>query len=97
MSKLDEVRKNLTEGQRKVINAIWNYELEKDTLIPTSALYHRLGKDAAASALKSLNGGIVKEYPGDGTPRCGLTFLGRLLTDQGVEGEELLIKVLSHV
>lgn len=97
MSKLDELRKNLTEDQRKVINTIWNYELEKNTSIPTTALYHRLGKDVAASVLKSLNGSIVREYSGNGTPRCGLTFLGKLLTDQGQEGEELLTKVLSHV
>ena len=95
MPKLDELRASLTEDQRRVINTICDYELEKDTSIPTAALYHRLGKDAVASALKSLNGCIVREYSGDGTPRCGLTFLGRLLTNQGEEGEELLTKVLS--
>lgn len=97
MSKLDELRRILTEDQRKVINTIWDYELEKNTSIPTTALYHRLGKDVAGSALRSLNGSIVSEYSGNGTPRCGLTFLGRLLTDQGEEGEELLSKVLSYV
>jgi hypothetical protein len=97
MSKIDELRTNLTEDQRRVINTTWIYELEKNTQIPTSALYHRLGKDMAASALKSLNGSIVREYSGNGTPRCGLTFLGKLLTDQGEEGKDLLTKVLSYV
>jgi len=97
MSKIDESRTTLTEDQRKVINTIWDYELEKNTQIPTSALYHRLGKSVVASAFKFLNGSIVREYPGNGTPRCGLPFLGRLLTDQGKEGEELLTKVLSYV
>lgn len=71
--------------------------MEKNTQIPTSALYHRLGKEVAAAALLSLNGSIVREYSGNGTPRCGLTFLGKLLADRGDEGEELLTKVLGYV
>jgi hypothetical protein len=97
MSTLRELRVSLTEDQRRILNEVRVYELEKDTLIPTSALYHRLGKDAAASAVSSLNGSLVREYPGSGTPRCGLTFLGRLLAEGGDEGEALITKVLGHV
>src|SRR6266446_2290788 len=97
MSGLDPIRNQLTEDALAVINAIWEYDLEKEKCIPTTALFVRVGPDVATSGLKSLNASIVIEHSGDGTKRCCLTFLGRLMARDGALGEELLKRLLELI
>jgi hypothetical protein len=97
MSGLDSIRSGLTDNARAVINAIWDYDLEKEKCIPTAALSVQLGQAVVTEGLRSLNGSIVVEHSGDGRKRCCLTFLGALMSRDGEQGEELLKRLLEFI
>jgi hypothetical protein len=99
MPELDKLRAQLTPVQQAIINTIWLYDREKNQGIPCLTLYDLFGSEEAVwSALEPLGGDIayIPKYDG-GKRRFHLTFLGRLLAEQGEELEELLVRYLEYV
>jgi hypothetical protein len=88
---LNSLRGQLDNIQQAVLNKIWMYYQERNDWVITRELYKIFGKDVARAALVKLGGSIVLETQNSGKKRFQLTFLGILLTDQGIESEELLI------
>lgn len=100
MASLDEIRIQLTNNQRAVVNAIWEHHLEQTgrwDWIPPNALFRkfanpssrRAGMDFVFSTLSSLSGSVVYEHQDH---YYALTFLGVLLTDQGRDGIDILAR-----
>jgi predicted nucleotide-binding protein len=104
MTTVNQIRTSLTNSQRKVVNAVWEYHIEGDdrwAWMPKAALYRKFtdptisrksGKDFVQSTLSSLSGSIIYEHQDH---YYGLTFLGVLLTDEGRDGIELLARCLE--
>lgn len=104
MPTVDKIRASLTNDQRAIINAVWEYHLGKDdrwAWIPTAALYRkfadptvtrRAGRDFVLATLHSLNGSIIYEHQ---EHYYALTFLGSLLTDDGRDGIDLIARCLE--
>jgi hypothetical protein len=103
---LDEIRATITDDQRAIINAVWEYHAELNgrwEWIPLAALYRKFanpstsrgaGKDFVLSALSSISGSIIYEHQ---EHYYALTFLGVLLTDQGQDGIDLLARYFELV
>jgi hypothetical protein len=104
MPTLNEIRAHITDEQRAVINAIWEYHVERNerwAWIPVAVLYRKFtdlttsrksGREFVLSALSSLSGSIVYEHEDH---YYGLTALGILLTDDGQDGIDLLARCLE--
>jgi|ERR1051325_6395933 predicted nucleotide-binding protein len=104
MTTVNKIRASLNETQRAVLNAVWEYHIEKDdrwAWMPTAALYRKFvdltvsrksGKDLVLVTLRSLNGSIIYEHQDH---YYALTFLGALLTDEGQDGIDLLASCLK--
>lgn len=97
VTELNNFREQLTEDQRTILNAIWDYFLTHHQWIPVRVLHQRFGKATARSALEQLGGSIVFEARDSGKECYQLSFLGVLLTHQGEEGERLLVKYLEYL
>src|SRR5205085_6194846 len=104
MTTVNEIRASLTAPQREALNAVWEYHIRKDdrwSWMPTAALYRkfadltvsrRSGKDYVLAILRSLNASIIYEHQDH---YYALTFLGVLLTDDGRDGIDLLVRCLE--
>lgn len=104
VTQLDNLRKRLTDDQRAILNAIWQHycgqkeQRKEERWILVRVLHHGFGKTAVRLALEKLGGSIVFEGRDNaGKDRYQLTFLGVLLTDQGEEAEQLLVRYLEYV
>lgn len=100
MDPLETLRAQLTDDQRALLTAIWDYCQQKNQWIPRQVLhgtFQALGKAGVRNALHQLGGSIVFESREDGKERYKLTALGSLLTDQGQEAERLLIRYLGYI
>ena len=100
---LEQLRSQLTDDQRAILNAIWEH-YEKETgdkrWIRTRLLHHRFGATGSTivpTALKQLGGSYAYEQGYGADKLYQLTLLGVLLTDQGREAAELLARYLEHV
>jgi hypothetical protein len=95
---LEALRKGLTDEQRAILNAIWNFD-EKRRIAPASALYTQFTKEKLENATKLLGGSIVYRTSDlDGGRRFyRLTFLGSLLTSKGEEIERMIVGYLEYV
>lgn len=96
-AELDVLRERLTADQHAVLNAIWDHYLTHNQWVPRRLLHQRFGKPAALATLEQLGENIICETRDDGKDYYRLTFLGVLLTDQGEESEELLVRYLEYV
>jgi hypothetical protein len=96
-SELAALRAQLTNQARAIVNAAWQYYLEKGTWIPSTRLQHQVGKEAGLSGLKSLNGCVIVEERGAEGNYCYLTLLGMLITDKGKDLEDTLAAYLSLI
>jgi hypothetical protein len=104
MQTLDKIRARLTNDQRMIINAVWEYHLVKDdrwAWMPTAALYRKfadpavsrkVGREFVLTTVRSLNGSIIYEHQDH---YYALTFLGSLLTDDGRDGIDLVVRCLE--
>lgn len=100
MDDLNNLRAKITSEQRAILTAIWDYHLEKREWIRRRVLHHRfreLGKAGVRALLKELGGSVVFEVGSGEHEQYRLTLLGVLLSDQGQEGEDLLVKYLEYV
>jgi hypothetical protein len=106
MTTLDELRAKVTAEQGIILNTIWRHfaqaEDQNESWIRAGILYHRLGKgqkeQTVHATLATLGGTIVYETTDYGNGRrYGLTFLGMLLTEQGLEIESMLGKALGRI
>lgn len=96
-AELDVLHERLTADQRAVLNAIWDHYLAHNQWVPRRLLHQRFGKPAALATLEQLGENIICEARDNGKDYYRLTFLGVLLTDQGEESEELLVRYLEYV
>src|SRR5581483_5313203 len=85
-----ELRKGLTQNQKKLIEDVWRYYFEKLEWPTTRSIYSRYGKPIVREALNPLSGNVITEdHNINGQSRFVLTLLGILLTEHGVEFQEL--------
>ncbi len=96
-AELDLLRSQLSSGQREILNTIWEQYREQSRWMPRQALQERFGEVALRSSLEGLWGPAVRESREDEEEACRLTFLGVLLTDQGPESEDLLVRYLAYL
>jgi hypothetical protein len=106
MSSLEDIRAALTEDQRTVINAVWEYHTVHNgrwDWIPPAVLFRkfanpstsrRAGRDFVVSALSSISGNIIYEHQEN---FYALTFLGILLTDECKDGIDLLARCFELI
>lgn len=95
---LAELRKHLTEDQRNVLNAVWEYYRDHKKWIPTRLLHHQMKKEIVLAALKPLGGTIVsKIWELNRKQSYQLKLLGVLLSDYGSEVEELLVRYFEYL
>lgn len=100
MDDLDNLRARVTQEQRAILTAIWDYYGEKNEWIRRAVLHHRfreLGKAGARALLKQLGGSVVFEVGSGEYEQYRLTLLGVLLSNRGQEAEELLVKYLGYI
>jgi hypothetical protein len=96
-AELDVLRERLTADQRAVLNAIWDHYLAHNQWVPRRLVHQKSGKPAALAILEELGANIICESRDDGKDYYRLTFLGVLLTGQGEESEDLLVRYLEYV
>ena len=94
---LDALRGRLTQGQRAILNTVWEHYRTQSRWVSRHLLRERFGGPALSAALDQLGEGVVSEYQEDEEECYRLTFLGVLLADQGQESEELLVRYLAFV
>lgn len=88
---------SLSEIQRRILRAIWNYHYENKMWIPTGTLHHQFGKATVQTALDVLGGTVVWEVSDAGKKRYQLKWLGILLSLSSDGAEELLTRFLNHL
>src|SRR5690349_20563510 len=95
--KIEDLRSRLTDTQQAILNEIWHYWREKRKIITAVALYNKFGKDTVESALTGLGGSIVFRTGDRGRKYYQLSFLGKLLSSEGKEAQQLLEQYLDHI
>ncbi len=76
---LDNLRAGVTQEQRAILTAIWDYYREKKEWIRRAVLHHRfrdMGKDRVRALLKQLGGSVVFETGSGEHEQYRLTLLG---------------------
>lgn len=95
---LANLRRNLTDDQRNVLNRIWRYHREQSQWIPARVLHHEMGKQTILAAIEPLGGTVVfKGWDPTRKERYQLTLLGVILSDYGCEAEDLLVCYFDYV
>ncbi len=95
---LGDLRKGLTDTQRKILNRIWAYYQSQTKWIPARVIHRELGKEAVLSAVKSLGGSVVRKTFDPTQRECyEVTLLGVVLSDDGQEAEDLLARYFDYV
>ena len=96
-TELDALRRRLTGPQRAFASALWAFYRDRDQWVPARIVHQHFGITAAETHLADLGPRVVQVHRDEGKPHYRLTFLGVLLTDQGVEAEDLLVRYLEYV
>ncbi len=96
-AELDLLRAQLSSDQRAVLNAIWEHYRDQNCWLRRRVLAERFGEAPLRTCLERLWGPAVRESQEDEEETCRLTFLGVLLTDQGQESEDLLVRYLAFM
>jgi hypothetical protein len=94
---LGELRKRLTDDQRKVLNTIWEYYRQNKDWIPIRILHRQMEKGFVLSAIGPLGGSIVFKNQVGAKECYELTPLGVLLSGYGSEAEKLLAGYLDYI
>jgi len=94
---LDALRRRLSAPQRDFVSALWGFYRDHNQWVPFRIAHLHFGKDAVQAHLAALGPSLVQAYRDEGKDYYRLTFLGMLLTDQGVGGEDLLVRYLEYV
>jgi hypothetical protein len=99
MYPLDDLRSHLSTLQRDIINTTWNYYREKSYGIPVLTIIEKFGSEAEVrAALENLGCDVIFIRDSEAEiRRFNLTYLGYLLSDQGVELEQLLASYLEYI
>jgi hypothetical protein len=83
---LDALRRRLSASQRDFVSALWGFYRDHNQWVPSRIAHQHFGKDAVQAHLAALGPSLVQAYRYEGKDYYRLTFLGMLLTDQGVGG-----------
>jgi len=94
---LDALRDRLSAPQRDFVSALWGFYRDHNQWVPSRIAHQHFGKDAVQAHLAALGPSLVQAYRDQGKDYYRLTFLGMLLTDQGVGAEDLLVRYLEYV
>jgi len=94
---LDALRDRLSAPQRDFVSALWGFYRDRNQWVPSRIAHQHFGKDAVQAHLAALGPSLVQAYRDEGKDYYRLTFLGMLLTDQGVGAEDLLVRYLEYV
>src|SRR5512136_1865414 len=94
---LDALRRRLSVPQRDFVSALWAFYCDHNQWVPSRIAHQHFGKDAVRVHLEALGPSLVQAYRDEGKDYYRLTFLGMLLTDQGVGAEDLLVQYLEYV
>ena len=94
---LDALRDRLSAPQRDFVSALWGFYRDHNQWVPSRIAHQHFGKDAVQAHLAALGPNLVQACRDEGKDYYRLTFLGMLLTDQGVGAEDLLVRYLEYV
>ena len=94
---LDTLRHKVSPQQRALLDALWAEFRDRNRWIPRQALQAADGEAAFREACLALGDSVVRVCPDEGGESCQLTFLGVLLTEQGLAAEELMVRYLEYV
>lgn len=97
---VDHLRSRLTDDQRAILDAIWDYYQEhvKDKRwISTRRLHQAFRREVVFAAFRGLGGSVVREDGYGPDAHYSLSFLGVLLANRGAEAEDLLVRYLEYV
>ena len=94
---LDALRHSLSALQREFASALWAFYREHNQWVPSRIAHQHFGKAAVQAHLAELGPSLVQAYRDEGKEYYRLTFLGVLVTDQGVGAEDLLVRYLEYV
>jgi len=97
VSDLDALRGRLTAPNRSFLGALWGFYRDHNQWVPPRIVHQHFGKADAQTQLAELAPGLVRTYRDAGKEYYRLTFLGVLVTDAGVEAEDLLVRYLEYV
>ena len=94
---LDALRRRLSDPHRDFVSALWKFYRNHNQWVPSRIAHQHFGKDVVQANLAALGPSLVQAYRDDGKDYYRLTFLGMLLTDQGVGAEDLLVRYLEYI
>jgi hypothetical protein len=94
---LDVLRRQLSAPHRDFVSALWTFYRDHNQWVPSRIAHQHFGKPAVQAHLAELGPHLVREYRDEGKTYYRLTFLGVLVTDQGVGAEDLLVRYLEYV
>lgn len=94
---LDALRRRLSAPQRDFVSALWTFYRDHNQWVPSRIAHQHFGKAAVQAHLAALGSSLVQACRDGVKDYYRLTFLGMLLTDQGVGAEELLVRYLEYV
>ncbi len=95
---LADLRKRLTEDQRRVLNAVWEYYRDHNKWISARLLHHQMRKEFVLATIAPLGGTVIlKNFEAPGKEYYELTILGVLLSDYGFDAEELLVRYFDYI
>ena len=96
-SSLTELRKSLTEMQQTLLNEFWAHYKDHDEWPLARPIHSRYGKELVVSELQPLGGHIVFESQRSGKRPYELGLIGILLTKDGNEYFELIVRYYNHL
>lgn len=94
---LEGRRSRLTDLQRKVIDTAWDHLARTGKAFPIRSVQPVLGKTKLKDALHGLGGCVIREVHEENTRALSLPVHGILLSYQGPELADLLVKLLVCV
>ncbi len=94
---LPVLRQQLTADQRAILNTLWEHYRDQNQWILRRVLHQRFGRPAVRRHLEGLGESVIRGLQDGGRDYYRLTFLGVLLTDQGEESEQLLVRYLEYI
>lgn len=97
-SRLEQLRNQLTEPQRELLDEFWKYYRQNGKWPPTRIVHSHRGKRMVRECLKGLGGDIVTEDQDSNSGRhYKLTIIGVLLTDEGRKYFAMLVQYMEFL
>jgi hypothetical protein len=94
---LEPLRTQVSQEQRGLLDWLWAFYCEQGQWPPCRFVHQRRGTAPVQALVAALGEGVVRATADEGRAHYRLTFLGVLLTSQGADCEELLIRYLEYV